>query len=115
MSNLQTYYHCKLDFENVDQHTGGQWLIHNTQNTMIISFKAWNSPVEYFSWESQYDIEESEGNLFNPIIKENVNNVTWYLYPYHDIENPEPHNWNTVKPVCNDHLYNKIYYLWYIQ
>ena len=21
----------------------------------------------------------------------------------------------TVKPVCNDHLYNKIYYLWFIQ
>ena len=23
--------------------------------------------------------------------------------------------YNTVKPVCNDHLYNKIYYLWFIQ
>ena len=22
---------------------------------------------------------------------------------------------NTVKPVCNDHLYDKIYYLWFIQ
>ena len=22
---------------------------------------------------------------------------------------------NTVKPVCNDHLYNKIHYLWFIQ
>ena len=21
----------------------------------------------------------------------------------------------TVKPVCNDHLYNEIYYLWFIQ
>ena len=21
----------------------------------------------------------------------------------------------TVKPVCNDHLYNKMYYLWFIQ
>ena len=21
----------------------------------------------------------------------------------------------TMKPVCNDHLYNKIYYLWFIQ
>ena len=25
------------------------------------------------------------------------------------------HYLNTVKPVCNDHLYNKIYYLWFIQ
>ena len=23
--------------------------------------------------------------------------------------------YNTVKPVCNDHLYDKIYYLWFIQ
>ena len=27
MSNLQSYYH----FQNVDQHTGGKWLIHDTR------------------------------------------------------------------------------------
>ena len=26
MSNLQTYYRFKLDFQKVDQHTGGKWL-----------------------------------------------------------------------------------------
>ena len=31
MSNLHTYYHLKLDFQNVDQHTGGKWLIHGTK------------------------------------------------------------------------------------
>ena len=30
MSNLQTYHHFKLDFQ-VDQHTGGKWLIHGTK------------------------------------------------------------------------------------
>ena len=30
MSNWQTYYHFKLDFQTVDQHTGGKWLIHGT-------------------------------------------------------------------------------------
>ena len=30
MSNLQTYYHFKLDFQKVDQHTRGKWLIHGT-------------------------------------------------------------------------------------
>ena len=25
------------------------------------------------------------------------------------------HHWNTVKPVCSDHLYNKLYHLWFIQ
>ena len=28
MSNLQTYYHFKLDFQKVDQHTEGKWVIH---------------------------------------------------------------------------------------
>ena len=31
MSNLQTYYHFKLDFQKVEQHTGGKWLIHGTE------------------------------------------------------------------------------------
>ena len=31
MSNLQTYYDFKLDFQKVDQHTGGKWLIHGTK------------------------------------------------------------------------------------
>ena len=31
MSNLQTYYHFKLYFQKVDQHTGGKWLIHSTK------------------------------------------------------------------------------------
>ena len=31
MSNLQTYYHFKLDFQKADQHTAGKWLIHGTK------------------------------------------------------------------------------------
>ena len=31
MSNLQTYYHFKLDFQQVEQHAGGKWLIHGTK------------------------------------------------------------------------------------
>ena len=31
MSNLHTYCHLKLDFQKVDQHTGGQWLAHGTK------------------------------------------------------------------------------------
>ena len=32
MSNLQTHYHLKLDFQKVDLHTGGKWLIHGTKH-----------------------------------------------------------------------------------
>ena len=31
MSNLQTYYHFKLDFQKVDQYTGGKCFIHGTK------------------------------------------------------------------------------------
>ena len=31
MSNLQTYYHFKLDFQKAEQHTGGKWLFHGTK------------------------------------------------------------------------------------
>ena len=47
VQNLQTHYHFKLDLQKVGQHTGGQWLIHDLNNARTISFKAWNSPVEY--------------------------------------------------------------------
>ena len=29
--NLQTYYHFKLDFQKMDQQTGGKWLINGTK------------------------------------------------------------------------------------
>ena len=31
MSNLQTYCHFKLNFQKVDQHRAGKWLIHGTK------------------------------------------------------------------------------------
>ena len=31
MSNFQTRYHFKLDFQKVDQHTVGKWFIHGTR------------------------------------------------------------------------------------
>ena len=32
MSNLQTYYHFKQDFQKVDQYTGGKLLIFGTKD-----------------------------------------------------------------------------------
>ena len=32
MSNLQTNYHFKLDFQRVEHQTGGKWLIHGTKH-----------------------------------------------------------------------------------
>ena len=69
MSKLQTHHHFQLYFQKVDQHTEGKCLIHSA---MTNSCKAWNSPVEYPSRESKYDIKEAEGNMFNPKLKGNV-------------------------------------------
>ena len=32
MPNLQAPYHFELDFQKMDQHTGGKWLIHGTKH-----------------------------------------------------------------------------------
>ena len=31
MSNLQHQWYLKIDFQKVDQHAGGKWLIHDTK------------------------------------------------------------------------------------
>ena len=72
MSNLQIHYHFKLDLQNVEQHTGGKWLIHGTKRHKDNQFQNVNPPVEYPSRESKHAIKESEGNTFSPIFKENI-------------------------------------------
>ena len=59
MSNLQTYY-FKLDFQNVDQHTGGKWLIHGTKRRQDNQLQSLELPVEYPSRECKHDIKESK-------------------------------------------------------
>ena len=52
MSNLQTYYHFKLDFQKVDQHTRGKWLIHGTKrrkDNQLQSLELIICPVKYGS------------------------------------------------------------------
>ena len=43
MSSLQTLHHFKLDFQKLDQHTEGKWLINGTKHHKD-SCKAWNTP-----------------------------------------------------------------------
>ena len=55
MSNLQTYYHFKLDFQKVDQHTGGKWLIHGTNNISNIHNKEANTyKIDMSHWQLKY-------------------------------------------------------------
>ena len=56
MSNLQTFY-FKLNFQKVDQDTGGKWLIHGTKNhTYKSNSRPQNSPasiVNSLSWRGE--------------------------------------------------------------
>ena len=72
MSNLEAHYHFKLHFQKwtIIQEASGQSTAPDIART--ISSKAWNSLIEYHSKESTYDIKELEGNMLNPIFRENV-------------------------------------------
>ena len=61
MSNLQTYYHFKLDFQKVDQHAGGKWLIHGTKRRKDNQLESLeHSLLGYPSRECKHDIKESK-------------------------------------------------------
>ena len=64
MSNLQTHYHLKRDFQKVDQHTGGKGLIHGTKH-------AWHSAVEYPSRESKHDNPNFHDMDTQPCLRDN--------------------------------------------
>ena len=70
-SNLQTYY-FQLDFKKVDQHTEGKWSIHGTKRRQDNQLQSLEPPVEYPSRKCKHNIKMSEGNMLNPIFKENV-------------------------------------------
>ena len=48
MSNLQTYYHFKLDFRKVDQHTGVMWLIYGTKRHKDNQLQSLELPCRIF-------------------------------------------------------------------
>ena len=72
MSNLQTSYRFQLDFQKMDQHTGGRWLIHGTKHHKDNQWQSLEPPVEYPSRECKHDIKQSKEKMLNPIFNDNV-------------------------------------------
>ena len=70
MSNLQTHYNIKLDFQKINQHAGGKWLILGIKHPKDNTGKDLNSPVEYTGRESRHVTKESECSMIIPIVKE---------------------------------------------
>ena len=48
MSNLQTYYHFKLDFQKVDQHTGASGFNHGTKHRKDNQLQSLELPCRIF-------------------------------------------------------------------
>ena len=70
VSHLQTHYHLKLNFQKVDQHTGGKYLIHGTKRRKDNQLQSLELPWKYPSMECKHGIKESEGSMFNPMFRE---------------------------------------------
>ena len=66
MSNLQTYYHFKLDLKKGPKYTG-QVVSPRHQTPQGQSVAKPGTPCRI-----KHDIEESKGNMCNPLFKENV-------------------------------------------
>ena len=62
--------------------------------------------------------ERDDENLLHDLEKQSsgvCTTVVIFSYPWITAVKKYDLNTDTMKPVCNDHLYNKLDYLWFIQ
>ena len=65
MSNLQPNCCLKVDFQKVDQHTAGKWLIHDTKCRKDNQLQSLKLPAEYPWWVARCYIKGSDGTMLN--------------------------------------------------
>ena len=75
MSNLQPNWCLKIDFQKVDQHAGGKWLIHDTKrrkDNQLQSLKlpCWTSKLSSYMWHT--GVRWHHGTMLNPIFWKKV-------------------------------------------
>ena len=66
MSNLQPNCCLKIDFQKVDQHTGGKWLIHDSKRRNDNQLQSLKFPR---SFVARCDIKGSDSTMLNPTYK----------------------------------------------
>ena len=72
MSNLQPNCCLKFDFQKVDQHAGGKWLIHDTKRHKDNQLQSLKLPCRISSWVARCDIKASNSTVLNPIFWKKV-------------------------------------------
>ena len=75
MSNFQTYY-FKLDFQKVDQHTGGKWLIHGTKRRKDNQLQS----LELKVLLSNFSLESSSAHLDEKLQKSLTCKIRAHFY-----------------------------------
>ena len=71
MSNLQPICYLKVDFQKVDQHAEGKWLINDTKRRKDNQLQNLKLPCR-ISWVARCDIKGSVSPVLNPIFSKKV-------------------------------------------
>ena len=87
------------------------WILQKPTTRIRVTFTALAAPQKYIVWTPWWSsLEIRDTKIIRVIIYWSAiyhdGMMSWWLIITRLI---------TVKPVCNDHLYNKMYYLWLIQ
>ena len=73
MSNIQPNCCLKVDFQNVDKHIGGKWLIYDTERRTDNLLQRLELPCKISkSWLARCDIKGSDAAMLNPIFRKKV-------------------------------------------
>ena len=72
MSNLQPNCCLKFDFQKVDQHAGGKWLIHDTKRRKDNQLQSLKLPCIISKLVARCDIKVSVSTVLNPILSKKV-------------------------------------------
>ena len=82
MSSLQTYYHFKLDFQKVDQLTGGKCMMYSDGPCVIVGHFYWHGLTFIPAWISNHMPSEMWGEITYPSkwrhLRFSVTNVTQF-------------------------------------
>ena len=72
MSNLEPNWCLKIDFQKLDQHAGGKWLIHHTKRRKDYQLQSLKLPYRISKLVARCDIKGSDGTMLNPIFWKKV-------------------------------------------
>ena len=75
MSNLQPNWCLTIDFQKVDQHAGGKWLIHDTKRPAQGQSVAKRETLLQNIQVARCDIKGSDGTMLNPIFWNRDRNI----------------------------------------